>query len=117
MFEFTENERITDPAHIEKIVGRIASWGSGPRWMISAPDMPARPAVAVSAEPDQDRHGVVRDIHQSRPKQVIVAGIGGIARELDITVLAEGVESEAEFTVLRAAAYRCSKVTILPNPP
>ena len=46
---------------------------------------------------------LVRDIQLSHPKQVIVAAVASIARELDITVLAEGVESEAELTSLRAA--------------
>jgi len=46
---------------------------------------------------------LLRDINQSRTKQVIVAGIVGIAHALDITVLAEGVENDDELTVLRAA--------------
>ena len=46
---------------------------------------------------------LLRDIHLSRAKQVIVAGIVGIARALDIEVLGEGVESEEELIVLRAA--------------
>jgi EAL domain-containing protein (putative c-di-GMP-specific phosphodiesterase class I) len=37
---------------------------------------------------------LVRDIHLSHAKQVIVAGIVGIARALDIEVLGEGVERE-----------------------
>lgn len=46
---------------------------------------------------------LLRDIHMSRSKQAIVAGIVGIARELDIRVLAEGVEIADELHVLRAA--------------
>jgi EAL domain-containing protein (putative c-di-GMP-specific phosphodiesterase class I) len=46
---------------------------------------------------------LVRDLHLSRAKQIIVAGIVGIARSLEIEVLAEGVENESELTVLRAA--------------
>ena len=38
---------------------------------------------------------LLRDIHLSRAKQAIVAGIVGIARALDIHVLAEGVENDA----------------------
>ncbi len=34
---------------------------------------------------------------------MIVSGLAQIARELDITVLAEGVESEAELVTLRTA--------------
>ncbi len=44
---------------------------------------------------------LLRDIHLSAAKRAIIGGIIGIARELDIAVLAEGVENE--LTVLRAA--------------
>ena len=46
---------------------------------------------------------LLRDIHLSRAKQAIIAGIVGIARALDIQVLAEGVENERELVVLQAA--------------
>ncbi|MDU1667784.1 MAG: EAL domain-containing protein, partial [Bradyrhizobium sp.] len=46
---------------------------------------------------------LLRDIHRSSAKQVIVSGVAAMARRLDIEVLAEGVENEAEFTVLRSA--------------
>ena len=46
---------------------------------------------------------LLRDIHLSRSKQAIVAGIVGIARSLNIEVLAEGIENAGEVTVLRAA--------------
>jgi EAL domain-containing protein (putative c-di-GMP-specific phosphodiesterase class I) len=46
---------------------------------------------------------LLRDIHLSHAKQAIIAGIVGIARTLDIQVLAEGVENEQELVVLRAA--------------
>jgi EAL domain-containing protein (putative c-di-GMP-specific phosphodiesterase class I) len=36
----------------------------------------------------------------------VAAGIVGIARELNITVLAEGIETEAEFLVLKEAGIR-----------
>ena len=49
---------------------------------------------------------LVRDIHLNHAKQAIVAGVAAIARELDIVVLAEGVENEAELTALRAAGIR-----------
>ena len=46
---------------------------------------------------------LLRDIDASHAKQAIIAGIVGIARMLKIQVLAEGVESQAELTVLRSA--------------
>ncbi|MFT6671028.1 MAG: EAL domain-containing protein (putative c-di-GMP-specific phosphodiesterase class I) [Afipia broomeae] len=104
MFEFTENERMTDPAHVQRIIDAYRKFGfwtalddfgagySGlgllARWQ---PDL-----IKIDME-------LLRDIHLSRAKQAIVAAIVGIARTLDIQVLAEGVENEQELVVLRAA--------------
>ena len=46
---------------------------------------------------------LIRGVDASRARQAIVAGVVGIARALDITVLAEGVETEAELVTLQAA--------------
>lgn len=47
-----------------------------------------------------DMH-LVRDIHARGPRQAIVRGLLSTCRELGIDVIAEGVESEAEFVWLR----------------
>jgi EAL domain-containing protein (putative c-di-GMP-specific phosphodiesterase class I) len=66
---------------------------------------------------------LLRDIHLSAAKRAIVAGIVGIARELDITVLAEGVENDKELSVLRAAGislfqgYHFAKPALMALPP
>jgi EAL domain-containing protein (putative c-di-GMP-specific phosphodiesterase class I) len=43
----------------------------------------------------------LRGLEASAPRRAIVRGILGIAQELDIAVLAEGVETQAELDVLR----------------
>jgi len=104
VFEFTENERMDDPAHVQRIVEcyrRLGFWtalddfgaGYAGLGLLSRlqPDL-----IKIDME-------LLRDIHLSRAKQAIVAGIVGIARTLDIHVLAEGVESSQELAVLRAA--------------
>jgi EAL domain-containing protein (putative c-di-GMP-specific phosphodiesterase class I) len=45
--------------------------------------------------------GLVRNVDQSRARQAIVRGISSIANELDIRVIAEGVETVDEFHCLR----------------
>ncbi|MFA7624088.1 MAG: EAL domain-containing protein [Pusillimonas sp.] len=45
--------------------------------------------------------GLVRDIHVSKSRQAIVRGIAGIAAELDIMLVAEGVEVLDEYLCLR----------------
>ncbi len=132
MFEFTENERMADPAHVENIVKANKRLG----FLTALDDFGAGYAglgLLARLQPDLIKVDMelLRNIHLSRSKQVIVAGITSMARELDIKILAEGVENEAELTVLRAAGielfqgYYFSKpgfmrlppVSVFPNTP
>jgi len=104
MFEFTENERMVDPAHVQNIIEVYRKFG----FWTALDDFGAGYAglgLLSRLQPDLIKIDMelLRDIHLSRTKQAIVAGIVGIARELDIVVIGEGVESEPELTVLRAA--------------
>jgi EAL domain-containing protein (putative c-di-GMP-specific phosphodiesterase class I) len=104
MFEFTENERMTDPGHVQKIVDAYRKFG----FWTAIDDFGAGYAglgLLARWQPHLIKIDMelLRDINLSRAKQVIIAGIVGIARSLDIEVLAEGVENEQELTVLRAA--------------
>jgi EAL domain-containing protein (putative c-di-GMP-specific phosphodiesterase class I) len=104
MFEFTENERMTNPAHVENIVRAYKALG----FWTALDDFGAGYAglsLLARLQPNLIKIDMelLRDIHLSHPKQVIVSAVAAIARELEITVLAEGVESEAELTTLRAA--------------
>lgn len=49
---------------------------------------------------------LIRDIHLHRPRQAIVAGALAICRDLAITVVAEGIESQDEANYLRDAGVR-----------
>jgi EAL domain-containing protein (putative c-di-GMP-specific phosphodiesterase class I) len=104
MFEFTENERMVDPAHVQNIIEVYRKLG----FWTALDDFGAGYAglgLLSCLQPDLIKidMDLLRDIHLSHAKQVIVAGIVGIARALDIEVLGEGVEREEELTVLRAA--------------
>ncbi|MDO9412479.1 MAG: EAL domain-containing protein [Pseudolabrys sp.] len=102
-FEFTEDERL-DVTHMNRIIAeykrlgfRVAldDFGSGYNGL----------GLLADFHPDTikiDMH-LVRGIDTSPTRQVIVAGILGIARQLDIQVMAEGIETEAELAVLQAA--------------
>jgi EAL domain-containing protein (putative c-di-GMP-specific phosphodiesterase class I) len=46
---------------------------------------------------------LVRDIHNSKPKQAIVEGVVHMCHKLDIKVLAEGIETKAERDFLVAS--------------
>lgn len=104
MFEFTENEKMTDPAHVSRIVEAYRKFG----FWTALDDFGAGYAglgLLSRLQPDLIKIDMelLRDIHLSRAKQTIVSGIVAIARELEVRVLAEGVENEAELAVLRGA--------------
>ena len=104
MFEFTENERMASPDHVERIVKSYKELG----FWTALDDFGAGYAglnLLARLQPNLIKIDMelLRDIHRSSAKQVIVSGVAAMARQLDIEVLAEGVESEAEFTVLRSA--------------
>lgn len=124
MFEFTENERMTDPAHVQRIVEAYRRFG----FWTALDDFGAGYAglgLLARLQPDLIKIDMelLRGIHLSRAKQAIVAGIVGIAHALDIQVLAEGVETAEELTVLRAAGinlfqgYYFAKPALMVLPP
>lgn len=107
MFEFTENERMSDPAHVENIVRAYKALG----FWTALDDFGAGYAglsLLARLQPNLIKIDMelLRGIDASHPKQVIVSALAAIARELNITLLAEGVESEAELITLRAAGIR-----------
>ena len=104
MFEFTEDERIADVDHVRKIVETYRALG----FTTAIDDFGSGYAglgLLARLQPDLLKidMDLVRDIHLSRAKQAIVAGIVGIARALDIRVIAEGVETDNELIMLRSA--------------
>lgn len=104
MFEFTEQEHVTNTAHISKIVAEYKRQG----FMTALDDFGSGYAglnLLANLQTDLIKidMDLIRDINTDRVRQAIVAGIMSIARALDIQVIAEGIESEAELTTLRAA--------------
>ena len=107
MFEFTENERMEDVAHVSHIITEYRRMG----FTTAIDDFGAGYAgLALLARFQTDLIKLdmerLRDVDTSSVKQVIVRGIVGIAAELGITLLAEGVETKAEMDVLKAAGIR-----------
>ncbi|WP_364401705.1 EAL domain-containing protein [Pseudarthrobacter sp. LMD1-1-1.1] len=107
MFEFTENEEVTDTAHLTSIITEYRKQG----FTTAIDDFGAGHAglgLLVDFQPDLLKIDMklIRGIDTSPARQAVVAGIGGIAKELGITVLAEGVETEEEFRVLKAGGVR-----------
>lgn len=104
MFEFTENEDIVDVKHVEHIISEYRKMG----FTTALDDFGAGYAgLALLAKFQTDLikldMELVRGIDESPAKQAIVRGMVGIANELGITLLAEGVETEVEMLSLSAA--------------
>ena len=104
MFEFTENEEVSDVDHLRRIVTEyqrrdfltaIDDFGAGHAGL----------GLLADFQPDLIKIDMklVRDVHRSAPRQAIITAIVFVAETLGITVLAEGIETEAEFDMMRAA--------------
>ena len=107
MFEFTENERMEDVSHVQHIVAEYKRMG----FTTALDDFGAGYAgMALLAQFQTDLIKIdmelIRDISTSPAKQAIVRGIVGIASQLGIIVLGEGVETEAELRILRDAGVK-----------
>jgi EAL domain-containing protein (putative c-di-GMP-specific phosphodiesterase class I) len=102
MFEFTENEKFRDTAHVSRIVSEYRRQG----FLTALDDFGAGFAglsLLANFQPDLIKidMDLLRGIDTDQRRQVIVAGIIGIAGSLGIAVIAEGVETAAELDTLR----------------
>jgi len=117
MFEFTENERMTDITHVRRIVDEYRRMG----FTTAIDDFGAGYAgltLLAHLQPDLLKIDMelIRGIETSRVKQAIVASICQLARDLDMNVIAEGVETEAELMVLQAAGITLFQGYLLAKP-
>lgn len=107
MFEFTENERMNDVAHVQRIIAEYRRQG----FSTAIDDFGAGYAglnLLANFQPDLIKIDMelIRGIATSPARQTIVACITTMARELGIAIIAEGIETIAEVTTLRAAGIR-----------
>jgi EAL domain-containing protein (putative c-di-GMP-specific phosphodiesterase class I) len=99
----TEGEEVTDRAHLVNIFREYHRFG----FRTAIDDFGAGYAglnLLAEYQPDVLKldMALVRDIDSSRPKQAIVRGVMAMCRDLDIRVLAEGIETTAERDFLRS---------------
>ncbi|WP_425500950.1 EAL domain-containing protein [Pseudoxanthomonas gei] len=102
IFEVTEAERVRDGSHLVKIFRDYQQRG----FMTAIDDFGAGYAglnLLAEFQPDLVKldMALVRGIDQSAVRRTIVAGIVAICAGLRCRVLAEGVETQAEYRVLR----------------
>lgn len=104
MFEFTENERMTDVAHVQRIVADYRQRG----FLTALDDFGAGYAglgLLARFQPDLIKLDMelIRGIADSPARRAIVSGVIGIARTLGVAVIAEGIETQDELSALREA--------------
>lgn len=117
IFEFTENEEITDTDHVKNIVETYRKMGFG----TAIDDFGAGHAgLGLLAKFQTDYikldMELVRGIEASLPRRMIVEGVIRIANSLGITIIAEGIETIAEYDVLRAMGVRYIQGYLLARP-
>lgn len=107
MFAFTKNEEVADTEHLSNIINGYRRHG----FYTAIDDFGAGHAglgLLVEFQPDLSKIDMelVRGIDSSPARQAVVTGVVGIADKPGITVLAEGIETEAEFLFLQAGGIR-----------
>jgi EAL domain-containing protein (putative c-di-GMP-specific phosphodiesterase class I) len=101
-FEFTENERILDRAHLKSIVEAYRRHG----FMTALDDFGSGYAglsLLADFQPEIIKidRTLVAEVDASKPRRAIVAGLMATANSLGLQVVAEGVERREELATLR----------------
>lgn len=117
IFEFTENEEMVDTDHVKNIVETYRKMGFG----TAIDDFGAGHAgLGLLAKFQTDYikldMELVRGIEASQPRRMIIEGVVRIANSLGITIIAEGIESIAEYNILRAMGVRYIQGYLLARP-
>ncbi len=103
IFEFTEGEKVTDAAHLRGIVEYYQSCG----FRTAIDDFGAGYAglnflAQIQTDIVKIDMDLIRNIDRDRPRRAIVKNVVRLCEELDITVVAEGVETYGELAVLQS---------------
>ncbi|QWC55839.1 EAL domain-containing protein [Erythrobacter sp. 3-20A1M] len=107
IFEFTEDEHMADTDHVKLIIETYQNMGFG----TAIDDFGAGYAglgllAGIQTDYLKLDMELVRGIDASRPRRLIVEGVVRMARSLGIAVIAEGIETAAEYETLRVLGVR-----------
>jgi EAL domain-containing protein (putative c-di-GMP-specific phosphodiesterase class I) len=117
LFEVTENERVVDRDHLKGILQDYQQRG----FKTAIDDFGAGYSglgLLADFQPDFIKidMALVRDIESHPVRQAIVTGILSVCAGLDIAVIAEGVETMAEYTWLKDRGVRYIQGFLLAEP-
>lgn len=102
MFEVTEGEEVEDLSHLQNIMTSYQGMG----FITAIDDFGAGySGLNMLAELEADviklDMALIRNIHQHGRRQAIIRGIVQVCTELDIRIIAEGIESADELHILQ----------------
>ena len=117
MFEFTENERMQDVAHVRRIIAAYRAQG----FTTAIDDFGAGYAglgLLAELHPDVIKLDMmlIRDIDTSAVKRSIVAAVVALGTDLGIEPLAEGIETPGELETLRTLGVRLCQGYLFAKP-
>jgi EAL domain-containing protein (putative c-di-GMP-specific phosphodiesterase class I) len=117
IFEFTENEEMADTDHIKNIVETYRKMG----FATAIDDFGAGYAgLGLLAKFQSDLikldMELIRDIDTSMPRRLIVESVVRLCRKLRIKVIAEGIETLAEYETLQSLGIRYTQGYLLARP-
>lgn len=117
IFEFTENEEMVDTQHVANIVETYRRMG----FATALDDFGAGHAgIALLSKFQTDvvklDMDLIRDLDTSLPRRLIVEGLVRMFTMMDMTVVAEGIETVAEYQTLRAIGVRYMQGYLLAKP-
>jgi EAL domain-containing protein (putative c-di-GMP-specific phosphodiesterase class I) len=117
IFEFTENEEMADTSHVANIIDTYKRMG----FATALDDFGAGHAgLSLLAQFQADiiklDMELVRNIDGSMPRRMIVEGLIYMFNRMNITVVAEGIETVAEYETLRALGVRYMQGYLLARP-
>lgn len=103
IFEITESEKIEDHGHLREIVEHYKHRG----FKTAIDDFGAGYAgLNLLADIQTDivklDMALIRDIETNKPRQAIIKGVVQVCNELSATVIAEGVETYDELSILQS---------------
>jgi EAL domain-containing protein (putative c-di-GMP-specific phosphodiesterase class I) len=117
IFEFTENEEMVDTAHVANIVETYRRMG----FATALDDFGAGHAgIALLSRFQTDvvklDMDLIRDLDANLPRRLIVEGLVRMFERMEMTVIAEGIETVAEYDALRAMGVRYLQGYLLARP-
>lgn len=117
IFEMTESEKISDPAHALRIIKDYQRRG-----FLTAIDDFGAGHSGLNLLAEFQPHivkldmALTRDIDKDRVRQAIVGGVIGTCRALGCRIVAEGVESQEELNTLRKMGINLIQGYLLAKP-